>query len=180
VARVSRILVMMLVLVAACGSGGKGKASARDAGPSDSYQAGLAPLAKLEGEALEAVAAHMGDKYTSDEDLVAALKNTALPRYRDFVAGLEKLSPPPAKAELHKRLLTLAHAELTALEHLADGVARGDGNTVLEVNREQQRLTGEIDGLLASWSGVAAAPAPVPAAPQAASTPSSDANEGKK
>ena len=43
----SRIIVVVLLL-AACGSGGKSKPAGHDAGPSDSYQAGLAPLAKLE------------------------------------------------------------------------------------------------------------------------------------
>ena len=132
----------------------------------------------------------MGEKFTSDDDLVRALTSTALPRYRDFVAGLEKLSPPPARAELHKHLVALARAELAALERLADGVARGDGNTVLEVNRVQHQLGDEIDGLLASWSGVAPAPAApaAPAAPvtapdaaaQPASTSKSDANSGSK
>jgi hypothetical protein len=140
----------LLLLLASCGSS---KSPARDAAPSDPYVAALAPLAKLEGEALAAVAGHMGDKYTSDEDLVAALRGTAIPRYREFVTGLEQLPAPTGpRAELHKRLLTLARAELSALERLAEGVARGDGNVVLEVNREQRRLSEDIDGLLQQWA----------------------------
>ncbi len=172
-AAVKRMVVACALLVAACGSGGKTSAAARDAGPADAYQAALAPLARIEGEALDAVSAHMGDKFTSDEDLVAALEQKAIPRYREFVAGLEKLSEPVGpRGELHKRLIVLAHAELNALERLAAGVKAGDGNVVLEVNREQRRLAEEIDGLLASWAGAPTG--------QAASTPRSDANSLSK
>jgi hypothetical protein len=171
-------VVLLSLAVAACG--GKGSASggaARDAGPSDPYRGGLAALAKLESESLDALAAHMGDHYTSDDDLVAALQKTTIPKYSEFVAGLTKLTPPPDKAALHQKLLTLAQGELAALQKLADAIAHGDGNTVLEVNREQRRIGDEIDALLASWSGVAPA---APAAPQAASTSTSDANVGSK
>jgi hypothetical protein len=198
-ASVRRFASVVLLCLVVAGCGGKkaaGGASARDAGPSDPYHGGLAALAKLEGEALDSLAAHMGDHYTSDEDLVAALQKTAIPRYTDFVAGLTKLVPPPDKAALHQKLLTLAQGELAALQKLADAVAHGDGNTVLEVNREQRRLGDEIDALLASWTGVppsppppapgpdaapaAAQPAPPAPAPPPVTTSTSDANVGSK
>jgi hypothetical protein len=168
----------------ACGSkGGKSgssAAAARDAGPKDPYLAALAPLARLEGEALDGVAAHLGDKYTSDDDLLAALQKTAIPRYQEFVAGLARLTPPAERTAQHQKLLTLAQRELAALQHLADAVSHGDGNTVLAVNREQRQLGDEIDALLAAWNGGASVP-PAPAPPaQAASTSSSDANTGSK
>jgi hypothetical protein len=173
---VACVLSVACALGAACGGKGDqgGASAARDAGPSDPYLVALAPLAKLEGEALDGLAGHLGDKYTTDDDLAAALTKTAIPRYQEFVAGLAKLTPPPARAAQHQKLLTLAQRELAALQKLADAVAHGDGNTVLAVNREQRQLGDEIDALLASWNG-----AP-PAAPQAASTSSSDANTGNK
>lgn len=176
------LAVVVGVALALAGCGGKGDkggaAAARDAGPSDPYLAALAPLAKLEGEALDGLAAHLGDKYSSDDDLAAALVKTAIPRYQEFVSGLARLTPPAARAAQHQQLLTLAQRELAALQKLADAVAHGDGNTVLTVNREQHQLGEEIDALLAAWNGgVAHPPAP---APQAASTSSSDANPGSK
>jgi hypothetical protein len=172
-----------LALAGACGSkgaAGGSSAAARDAGPSDPYLAALAPLAKLEGEALDGLAEHLGDRYTSDEDLAAALTKVAIPRYQEFVAALTKLTPPPARTAQHQQLLALAQRELASLQKLADAIAHGDGNTVLTVNREQRQLSDEIDALLASWNGTPPPAAPPPAPPQAASTSSSDANAGSK
>jgi hypothetical protein len=121
-------------------------------------------LAKLEDEALGAVAAQSGSQYQSDAQLAAALRDVAIPKYRDFVAGLAKLPPPPGeRAKLHQRLQVLAAAELHALEALLDAVGRGDGNKVLEVNAEQRRLVAELDAVVAAWNGgPGSAPGPAP------------------
>jgi hypothetical protein len=169
-------MLALVLALAACGkSGGQGGSSS--AAPADpvlaAYRTGLAPLEKLETEALAAVAAHTGDAYTSDEDLLKALKDIAIPRYKDFVTGLEHLAPPPGmRADLHAKLLVLVHSELEALEKLAAALEHGDGNAVLAVNREQRRLADEIDALMTQ------AGAPPAAVPQ--TTSSSAPNDASK
>lgn len=117
------------------------------------YLGGLRPLVALEDQALAAVAAHTGDRYDSDEALLEALREEAIPKYRQFVDGLGKLPPPPgSRAAAHEKLKVLAAAELAALEALADAIERGDGTKVIKINAEQRRLAEELDAVVAAWN----------------------------
>jgi hypothetical protein len=118
------------------------------------YRAQIAPFAPAEQAALDAIAAHTGDKYTTDGALLAALRDTALPRYREYVAGLAKVAPQEAKLRaFHEQLRALADRELAALERLERAVARGDGTSVLLVNQEHRRLREERTRLLTAPPG---------------------------
>ena len=93
--------------------------------------------------------AQTGGGYKDDATLLAALKDTALPRYREFVAGLRALPPPDGElGELHARLTRLADEELALLERLARAIERGDGTSVLYVNREHARVRAEMEALV--------------------------------
>jgi hypothetical protein len=146
-------LLLGVAAVTACGSGGGpvplAVAGAGEA-PLDAYRHQLAALAPSETAALAALAAHTGAKYTDDAALLEALRSTALPRYREFVTGLERLQPQEAARPLHERLLAAARAELGLLEKLEAAVTRADGTAVLMLNQEQRRLRAELDGLAAS------------------------------
>lgn len=173
----TRALAVAIVVALAAGACGCGKgrgggqaggAARADAGRKksgdpalDAYLDALAPLARLEDDALAAVAAHTGVRYDSDKALVDALRTTAIPKYREFVAGLDTLPAPPASRQaLHDRLKVLAAAELKALERLADAIDKGDGAAVIEVNAEQRRLADELDAVVREWRGGPAAPPP--------------------
>jgi hypothetical protein len=109
----------------------------------------VAALAPKETAALEAVIAHSGTKYTDDQALLAAVRDTAVPRYREFVAALAAVTPPAGRVrELHARLQKLAADELALLERLQAALEHGDGTAVLFINRAHARAREEMDLLL--------------------------------
>jgi hypothetical protein len=158
-----RAALLVLALAACSGKSGGGSAAAAAAPRFDAglvaadpamqpYVDAIVPLIKLEREAFAAIADHTGEKYTDDDALLAALRAIAIPKYREFVDGLKGLPHPPgAKAGLHDRLVVLASAELVALEGLARALEKGDGNAVLEFNREQRRVTEAMDEVIGAW-----------------------------
>lgn len=149
---------------AACGerSGRASQAAAAaSAVPGDpalgAYRGALARLAPAETVALEALAATTGERYTDDEALLQALRGTSLPRYREFVAGLERVAAPtPELRDFHARLVEAAREQLGVLERLEAAVARGDGTAVLFVNQEQRRVRARLDALAAEFERLAA------------------------
>jgi hypothetical protein len=143
------------VACVACGSNESSGAVGKQS-PVDVYRRHLAPLSGMEQTALSALDAAMGDRYHDDATLRATLGSTALPSYRQFVAGLEALEPHPDVAPVHERLLAIARRQLAALEQLDAALAAGNGTAVLLVNRElrlvareRARLAVEIDALRA-------------------------------
>jgi hypothetical protein len=164
-------LIAILLLVAACGDSKSAptSSSVKAAAAQDPYLRGLAQLEPLEREALEAVGQQTGAHYTTDEALLAALRQTAIPRYREYLEGLKKLPTPGGeKTPLHQKLVVLAGAELAALEALVVAVEKGDGFAVLEVNREQRRIAEEMERLAAEF------------VQPGSSTPSSSTNDASR
>jgi hypothetical protein len=138
---------LLLGPIAGCSKGEKDAQAAK--GPLVDYRAQLAPLAAIEKDALDAVTAHTGTRYTDDETLIAALKTTAIPKYRDYVAGLEKVKVDGEPiAAFHSRLIALAKKELAVLERLAGALERGDGSSVLFANQEHRTLAKDRETLL--------------------------------
>ncbi len=147
----------LLVVVAGC-SRGESAARPKEDPALAAYRAQLAPLAPAEQSAIEAIAAHTGENYTTDAALHAAIRDAALPRYREYVAGLAKIEPQEPKLRaFHAQLRALADRELAALERLERGIARGDGSMVLMVNQEHRRLRDERSRLLTAPPGDLAA-----------------------
>lgn len=140
------ILLVLTSLPAACGKGEK-RAAASAETSMDRYRAKLAPLAPLETEALEALAACTGPRYVDDATLLRALNDRAIPRYREYVKALEGVDAGDAAA-MHERLVGLARRELAVLEKLARAVERGDGTAVLYCNREHRLLRAEVEAML--------------------------------
>jgi hypothetical protein len=158
-----RAALILALVCAACGhkkgdasTGGGAAASKAPATPLEAYKKQLGPLVDGEAAALGAVAAHTGASYTDDAALLAALRDTALPRYRAFADGLAKIEPPPETAKLHERLLAAAKAELSILERTEQALARGDGTAVLLVNMDQRKVRAELDGVLADYDALVA------------------------
>ena len=158
-------------MVVACSRGQGGAGGGRDAKaprgpltPIESYQHELRRLGAAETAALAAVAGATGTAYTDDARLLAALRGTALPRYREFVDGLAAIHPAGADlAAFHDRLLGLSRRELDALTRLEAAVARGDGTAVLLINQEQLRVRAEMTDLGQAFDRLAMAPASAPA-----------------
>jgi hypothetical protein len=131
-----------------CRRGAEAEANGASAA-TQSYQQALRRLGTEEGAALAAVAGQTGEKYTGDDALLAALRQTALPKYRAFVKGLEAVTPgEPQLVAYHERLRKLATEELSVLEALEKAVDGGDGVGVLLLNQRQRRLQGEMDALV--------------------------------
>ena len=147
-----RLAILVLLLCGSCGDDRPKSVEAAEKAVDPAlaqYLRRMAELAPKETAALEAVMATTGEKYKDDPTLLAALKDTALPRYREFVEGLRALPPPPGKlTEFHARLIALAEKELALLERLAGAIERGDGTTVLYVNRDHARVREEMEALV--------------------------------
>jgi hypothetical protein len=140
----------LLILLALSGcSRGEGSATAATEDPAwKTYRRDLAPLADKERSALAAVAERTGAGYTDDAALLAALRDVALPRYREYVAGLDAVQPPKDAEQIHARMRELAARELAVLERIERALERRDGTAILAANREHRELRGEIDALL--------------------------------
>lgn len=139
-------------LCAACSNERSGKVQAAEHAVDPAlaqYLRGIAELSPKESAAIEAVMAQTGGGYKDDATLLAALQGTALPRYREFVAGLRALAPPDGKLrDFHARLVKLADEELALLERLARAIERGDGTAILFINREHARVREEMEQLV--------------------------------
>ncbi len=154
-----RALLVLIIVVAGCGSHAKKReiveasAPARAADPAvAAYRTQLRALMPLETAALGAVAAHTGPSYTDDAALTAALEQTAIPKYKEFLGGLAKIVPgTPALVGFHGRLTTLSTNEEKALEDLDAAIAKGDGAAVLAVNGTQRQLRKDLDALVAEF-----------------------------
>lgn len=150
--------LLFLVLVAmGCGKEWGRAGAAGDGAESAAvreYRKAVVALEPLETAALAAVASRTGDKYTDDAALLQALRDVALPRYREFVAALDGIAPAePALQRFHARLRSLAAEELSVLERLAGAVERGDGTAVLLLNQEQRRVQAELEALITEFPG---------------------------
>jgi hypothetical protein len=145
-------LVLAALLLASCRDDRPGNVQAAEQAVDPAlaqYLARLGELSPKEAGAIEAVMAQTGGGYKDDATLLAALKDTALPRYREFVAGLHALPAPGGElGAFHARLAKLADEELALLERLARAIERGDGTQVLFINREHARVRGEMEALV--------------------------------
>jgi hypothetical protein len=154
--KLNRILVCVMIVVASPACRKKTHtppvtAASTTADPATkAYRASLAELIPIETAALDAVAAHTGANYTDDAALLSALRDVAIPKYKEFEAGLAKITPgTPQLTAVHGRLTALAAREREALEQLSAAIGRGDGQAVMLVNEQQRTLRHELDDLVA-------------------------------
>lgn len=150
---------ILVALCAAC-SERRGEAVAASGDPAlAAYRADLRRLMADETAALAAVAAHTGASYTDDATLLAALRATAIPRYRAFVAGLERIQPGTADLRaFHDRFLAAARLQLSLLERQESALAAGDATAILFINQEQRRVRAEMDKLVRDFDTLTASP----------------------
>ena len=158
----SRVALCLVLALGALESGcrGGGKDAHAGSAPVVSYREALSALRATETDAIGAIAARTGDRYVGDSSLLGALRDVALPRYREYVAGLRKIpASTPELGAFHARLVELAERQLATLERFEGAITRGDGTAVLLVNQEHLKIRAATGKLLGDFDALVNPPA---------------------
>lgn len=159
---ITAAILLIFSLTAGCGT----NADDRMREDAVQYSNDLSLLIVLEVEAGAVLKSVIGENYTNDELMRSTLLEQVMPKYQEFLDGLEEITPSTEEiAEIHEKFLQGANDHMTGFGLLIRSIDEGSFSLMSESNTIIAKARRAMQEALAGVTDIAAGISPPTKAP---------------